>query len=272
MINRVQKLYFPRRKNARLHRLHKQQGISIIGLIVGIAVAASFLLLITKMYANSKKTESYQSARSALLEEGRFILTDLRRIISVAGLDITNADVTTLGSDGLQVVNTASDTQDHLAVAFRRSGGCRGNIGTTTLGTLNNTEIFFNNGRLQCRDNAGAARGTGQAVTLTNNISGFRILYGVDSDDDGFPNRYVDDSDLGGTNIDTIRSIRVGLLLNSGGFLVSNSDAHNNDEYDLLGEDVDIDLNSNNNNRRLFAVYETTIYLRNLSKAVIRFQ
>lgn len=252
--------------------LDRQEGLSLIGLIVGIAVGASFLLLITQMYANSKRSESYQSARSALLEEGRFILSDIRRIISVAGLDITNSDVTNLGSDGLQVVDTASDTEDHFAVAFRRDGGCRGSVGTTTLTTLNNTELYYNNGRLLCRDNVGANRGTGQAVTLTTNISGFRVLYGVDSDGDGYPNRYVDDGDLGSTNVNTIRSIRVGLLLNSGNFLVANSDAHTQDEYDLLGEDVDIDLTINDNNRRLFAVYETTVYLRNLSNAVIRFK
>ncbi|MEO0368456.1 MAG: PilW family protein [Pseudomonadota bacterium] len=61
-----------------------------------------------------------------------------------------------------------------------------------------------------------ASAAIGTAMPLVDGVDRMQIQYGVDADDNGIIERYQSFTNLGAANIDTVKTIRIAMLMNSG--------------------------------------------------------
>lgn len=260
--------------NSLLQKSRKQSGFSLISVLTGIVISISFLIMVQQFTHTSAKAQQFNNAQASLSEEGRYIISDLRRIIGAAGLDITTAihqdaaNANLAVSDGLAIFSTTSDTSDEIVIGSLRKGGCTGQIGSLATTNIQFVQLRLDGTKLQCREGTSTTTLGGNYETLSNSVHGLRVLYGLDMDGDGYPNAYKDDQNVTNNDVRRIRAIRVALLLGSGHNQIAPSDAFNNRTYELLGSSV---TTNSDTKREILRVYETTIYLRNLSNTVVRF-
>jgi hypothetical protein len=226
--------------------------------MAGLVISSVFIGGLLRMYTNYIHSERFHEAQSALHDKGRFVLADIKRIIVSAGLDLTYDDIAN-GTSGLAPVADEAGKSDSIIIYHRREDGCNTHLNTTTANEVNNVTIWVNkNNDLLCREDANGA-------AISNGIRSMQILYGIDTDADDYPNRYVPSRLLTTESRKNIRTVRVGLLVGSGEFLASAATiTAKHTEYQVLDETVEITENS----QELFQVYESTIFLRNMSSWV----
>lgn len=259
-------------KSNRSAGFYKESGFSLISVLVGIIISISFLIMIQQFIHSSAKAQQFNNAQASLSEEGRYIISDLRRIIGSAGLNITTAihqdsvNANLAVTDGLAIVSTSSNISDVIVIGSLRQGGCTGEIGASKTTTIQFVQLRLDGTKLQCREGTSTTSLSGRYETLSNSVYGLRVLYGVDIDGDGYPNAYRDDTQVTNDDVQNIRAIRVALLIGSGHNKISPADAFGGRNFELLGAAMGI-----GNAREILRVYETTIYLRNLSNTVVRF-
>lgn len=90
---------------------------------------------------------------------------------------------------------------------------------------------------------------------LIEGVENMQVLYGEDTDNDGYANRYVKASDVTGGNFDNVVSARVGLLLTTDGELKQTSTSKT---YTIAGTSV------TTNDKQLRYAINTNIKIRNV--------
>jgi hypothetical protein len=214
---------------------------------------------------------------SAVSENGRFAIQDLRRTLAMAGMNITASDELSSAERAippLDTVTTGTNTyegtgtdSDIVAVRYRRGSTCDGYAGDVQgypkseglpLSDAPVTVRFsVVNDELRCQVTGKAAK------PLVSGVKLMKALYGIDDTADGYANRYLTASQV--NTLDKWRnivSIRVGLVVNSGERnqpLDMRSDT--DQTLSLLGMDYTVPAND----EKLYKVFSATVQLRNLN-------
>jgi type IV pilus assembly protein PilW len=243
--------------------MKRQQGVTLVELMVSMLVGMILLSGVVAVYIGSKQTYGARGGLSILQENGRIAIKRLQRGVLSAGYPKNNG-VEPIISRADQVDSKFSITPsgddskgDILTVSFMPFGGsftqdCLGQSGTTTKGLIVNN-YFVQNKQLMCR-------GSGNTVAqpIAEAVDNMQVLYGIDTDNDGFANQYLDSNGAKANPMDVV-SIQVALLINSIDKVKDVAPgAGNEDQFNLLGQNYTAP-----NDRLARRVFTTTIPLRN---------
>ena len=121
---------------------YKQKGISLLSLMIASAIGIFLTGAAIKVYVDSKMTFSTRNVVSEVVENQRFALDDMRRILIMAGRDIRQAEesfdnrktfplLTTSSSQAIDKENEfifdgGKDEPDIVAVRYRTGPSCGG--------------------------------------------------------------------------------------------------------------------------------------------------
>jgi len=252
-----------------LKSLELQRGVTLVELMVSMLVGLVLLGGVAAVYLGSKQTYGARGGMSSLQENGRIALMRLQTGVLGAGYP-KNSGIEPIVSDASRQVEGASGitpssdnaSGDTLTVSFQPFGksyaqDCLGQDDTTnTKGQIVNNyfvkkDAQGKNGQLMCRGS-----GNSVAQPIAEGVDNMQVLYGVDTDSDGFANQYLNASSADWNNV---VSIQVALLINS----IDNvkdiaPGAGNEDTFNLLGQS-----HTAPNDRLTRRVFTTTIPLRN---------
>ena len=238
-----------------------QQGVTLVELMVSMLVGVVLLSGVVAVYLGSKQSYGARGGMSILQENGRIALKRLQRGVLPAGYP-KNSGIEPIISRAGQVTNASKITVsadkaggDHLTVAFIPFGGantqdCLGQSGTVNGMIVNN--YYVKNGQLMCRGS-----GNPKAQPIAGAVDDMQVLYGLDTDNDGFANQYQNAGKVG--SWPDVVSIQIALLINSvDNFKDVAPGAGNEDQFNLLGQ-----IYTAPNDRLARRVFTTTIPLRN---------
>jgi type IV pilus assembly protein PilW len=266
----------------------RQQGVTLVELMVSMLVGVVLLSGVVAVYLGSKQSYGARGGMSALQENGRIAIKRLQKGVLGAGYP-KNSGIEPIISRAKQVQESSNQVQeseievsadvsandknkftkrkdasgkkvykpngDILTVSFMPFGtntqDCLGQIGTVKGLIVNN--YFVQNGQLMCRGS-----GNSVAQPIAEAVDNMQVLYGIDTDTDGFPNQYLKASDMSGNWLKVV-SVQVALLINS----IDNvkdvaPGVGNEDQFNLLGQNYVA-----RNERLALRVFTTTIPLRN---------
>ncbi len=245
-----------------------QQGVTLVELMTSMLVGVVLLSGVAAVYIGSKQTYGARGGMSALQENGRIAIKRLQRGILGAGYpknggtapivsdtsEVTGASKLTVSAD-----NANGDTLTVSSQPFGTSSSqdCLGQTATNNTGgkIVNNyfvkKDAQGKNGQLMCRGSGNPA-----PQPIAEAVDNMQVLYGIDTDGDGFANQYQNASSADWNNV---VSIQIALLINS----IDNvkdvaPGAGNEDQFNLLGQN-----HTAPNDRLARRVFTTTIPLRN---------
>ena len=247
----------------------KQQGLSLVELMIALVLSLVVMLMTTGIYVNNKQTYRFLDQYSLLQENGRFAIFFLREQILQAGFPRQ------AGIDPFPVVPTNNNfpNNDSIIVAFRSAVDClnHGPAGAVGLQLAQNTFDIAVDGngipQLRC-DGNGLVGGVNQAVQpLVDGIQNLQVEYGVDTDGDGIANSYANSADVeagtvggGGADWPNVVSVRIAVMVQG---QANTLDTAQTVTYNILGQTAQF---TDRTPRRVFT---TTIPLRNRNKTII---
>ncbi len=232
----------------------------MISLVLGLILLGGTLqLLIT-----SKSSYRLQDGIGSMQENGRYAIYSVRENILVAGYPgFADIEPFVYKDDGSLTFD--GKESDKIAVQYRLRPDCLGNMpvaGSTVINllfvdkerrTLNCTAININ-------DETGLLV-KGKTLPLVDDIEAMQVLYGVDDDEDGVANLYVNATqvaagvvDSGSSDWERVVSVRIALLARS---RESSGVVRQQDYYLLDGGAVEY------NDGFARRVFTTTVPLRN---------
>ena len=236
-----------------------QQGVTLVELMVSMLVGVVLLGGVAAVYVGSKQTYGARGGMSALQENGRIAIKRLQKGVLGAGYP-KNSGTAPIVSDASEVTTASKLTVsadnangDTLTVSFMPYGtytqDCLGQNGTVNGLIVNN--YFVQNSQLMCRGS-----GNKKAQPIAEGVDNMQVLYGIDTDSDGFANQY---QNAGAADWNNVSSIQIALLINS----IDNvkdvaPGAGNENQFNLLGQNYIAP-----NDRLARRVFTTTIPLRN---------
>ncbi|WP_457668187.1 PilW family protein [Thiolapillus sp.] len=267
----------------------KQRGISLISLMIASAIGIFLVGAVFKIYLDSKTTFNTRNTVAEVIENQRFALDDMRRILVMTGRQIRGVDDQVAGKRPFPAVETGGieegdeNNSDIIAVRYRvgPSCGARQDVDVDTRPSMVRFLINSNN-ELVCELTTYDSSGTATTVprVLASNTMLLKVLYGVDDDDDGYADRYliaskVDDNAVvttpDGANTPWARvvSIRFALVSRSDSTLPASARPQSAPELKVLGMTYG-DTAGETDTDHLFRVASATVSLRNLNPTVQR--
>ncbi len=246
--------------------IHKQNGLSIVELMIALVLSLVVMLVTTSIYVSNKQTYRFLDQYSLLQENGRFAIFFLREHLLQAGFPRQS------NVNPFPVVpgnNTGTNGSDTLTVQFRSAVDCLNDVpaGALPLKLTQNTFQLSANNELTCNGN-GLVGGVDQpAQPLVDGIVNIQAEYGVDTDADGIANTYANSAVVNGGVIsagtpdwDNVVSVRIAVLVEGEANTLDQAQAIT---YNLLG------VPDSYNDRTPRRVFTTTIPLRNRNKTII---
>lgn len=219
----------------------KQQGLSIVELMVALVLSLVVMFVTTSMYVSNKQTYSFLDQYSLMQENGRFAIFFLREHILKAGFPRESVDP-------FPVVPPNDST---VAAQSRSARDCLNQAGVGTPPIVNNA--------FSVTDNQLICTSQGNSEVLVDGIEDMRVRYGEDFSADGIANTYVLKDNV--TDWNNIVSVRIALIAVGA---PNSLDVPQTTTYNLLGEAVT--PTADRTPRRVFT---TTIPLRNRNKTII---
>ena len=188
----------------------RQAGFSLVELMVAITIALFIALGLSVLYVNMKTTFNSQDQMSQLQDGQRLAVTMLTTTVQSAGyfpnpLSTTlvaalpasvtaNADGTTFAAgQGISGTGASGSAGSHTVdVRYQTASGdglmnCQG--GNNTSGAA---KIWVNSFAVDAANELTCAVNGGASVALVGNVAKMTVLYGVDTDGDGFTDTYLD--------------------------------------------------------------------------------
>ena len=198
--------FLPTSANPRL----RQSGFSLIELMVAIAIALFIVAGLASLYISMKTAFTSQDQLSQLQDGERLMVTMLTTTVesatyfpnplittAAAALPATataNSDGTTfLAGQGITGTGTYSaSSSDTVDIRYQTASGdglmnCQG--GSNTSGA---SQIWVNSFAVNASNELTCSVNGGTAVALVGNVASMKILYGVDTTNDGFTDAYLD--------------------------------------------------------------------------------
>jgi len=223
-------------------RRARQQGLSLIELMITMVLGLIIIAAVFNMYAGSSRSARYTEGLQVMQENGRYGVSVLQRGLRLAGFST---------SDSIDAFDIANSGVSTIAIRSEEQYDCNG-LDTTGTGGLavNVYRLDGSTGELTCQGNQGGA-----PMAVVEGVDQFRLLYGIDSDGDpdtDEPQNYVPyDATL---NPADIVAMRFALLVNSGKPIRSRDVSKS---YVLLDEEYDYE------DRVAREVFTSTVKLRN---------
>ncbi len=223
--------------------LRGQRGFTIIEMMIALILGLIVVSAVVNMYVGSTRSATFTRGLQTMQENGRYGVSVLQRGFRLAGYS---------PEDSLVVpVNISNSSDDAVTVVMRRSFDCNGNntASAPSPGFAENTYAFnATDGTITCEGNTTAA----VPMTIVEGVDSFRVLYGLDTDDDSVPERFVEySSDIPERQI---VALRFGMLVNSG---IAIRNRASNEQYVVFDTVID------KNDRFARHVFSSTVLLRN---------
>lgn len=242
----------------------RQQGVTLVELMVAMVISLIVLAGVGNIFIAGKRAYLAQEGLSRVQENGRFALAILSRDINLAGYhepgQAAPAPIKATNGTG-----TASDT---LTIRYKSPP-----LGATPpFGTMSCANTFVAEGDVVTNDYFIQLNGQGipglfcdddmdnlpPPIELIEGIDNMQLLFGIDTNADGFANQYVTaDAVPAFANVVTIRLALLTRGSRDGGATL-------NKTYPVLGQNlgpfVDVNGNIDGIPRRVFT---TTILIRN---------
>ena len=202
----------------------RQRGLSLVELMVAMTLGLAVLLGAGKLLVGATRAYALQVEAEAMDEAGRYALDAVARAVrQAAHLDwaaspaqdpalparVAGLDARTVPRTGAGISSATPDTvngSDVLALRFPGSGAApNGDGGTVDCAGFpvhaheEGWSIFYvarnaqGEAELRCKYRG---KSNWSADAVVGNVDGFQLLYGLDGDGDGVPERYVDASTL----------------------------------------------------------------------------
>lgn len=218
----------------------RQQGISLIELMISMVLGLIVIAAVYNMYTGSSRSQRYTAGLQSMQENGRYGISVLQNGFRLAGY----SPDTSLAAFDL----TAGDDQI-VVMQVRQPFDCNGADTAGTGGVAVNTyRLDATSQQITCAGNqAGASN-----MPIIEGVERWRVLYGLDADGDDVPERYVPHGSV--TSASEISALRFAFLVNSGAPIRTRARA---ETYVLLDEEVTL------TDRIARTVYSSTVKLRN---------
>jgi len=218
-----------------------QRGMSLIEMMIALVLGLIVITALLNMYVGSSRSAAFSEGLRTMQENGRHGIQVLKRGIRLAGY---SPDVR------IPAFDIANSGNDKLIVRMVAERDCNG-VATAAVGgiAVNTYELDAGNEQITCQGNSVTA----SKMPLVDGVENFRILYGIDEDNDGFPERYRTHDQI--TDPLRIRAIRLALLVTSQTSIRTRAVA---ETHVLLDQEIAM------NDRKARHVFSTTVLLRNL--------
>ncbi len=228
--------------NRRVQPSLKQSGYSLVELMIALVLGLIVISAVFNTYVGSTRSSRFTEGVQQMQENGRFGIATLQRGVRLAGyselgdvdpFDIPNSDF------------------NKIVVRSQQALDCTGASTAADGGIAINTYELSNNETITCTGNDGVT-----AMELVEGVEAMNVLWGIDTDDNKVPERYVPYA----ANINTseVVALRVALLVNSGEEIRSR---RSEETHVLFDREVTTD------NKKAYNVFTSTILLRNGPKA-----
>ena len=233
----------------------KQQGFSIIELLIAGLLGLILLAGVIQLFLGSNRNYTMQDELASLQEDGRFALMFLQNQIQSGGWlgDLKSGSMPL----AVDISQSSDSTYDSFAVSYQaltdgvENRDCNGSV--VSSGDVIN-RFYVSGTDLMCQGNGG-----GTAQPLLSGIEAFQILYGVETDGncpDGVVNNYLNRTDVVSAGLtEKIISIRIGLLLQSSGDVL---DVAESNSYEVLNTTY-----TTPSDKRIRRLFQQTIFMPN---------
>lgn len=235
--------------------IQKTKGFTLIEYMVAITIGLILLAGVGTFFLGMKKSTQAQNGISELQENGRFALYFLTNEIQMAGWKEPDFIIGASTANYIDMTGTsdggAANASDSLRIRYESDVDCLGN---TAAGGIATNRFFVEDGQLKCE-----SAGTSQPIISGVEVAHF--LYGVDTDKDNTPEKYVTATQLAAnpTEARQVASVKVILLLASE---TNVADLNTATTFTIQGEGE----YTANNDRKLRRIFSTTIFLPNRPK------
>jgi type IV pilus assembly protein PilW len=187
--------------------LRKQQGLSLIELMIALVLGLIVVSGLFNMYLGSTRSSHFSDGLQRMQENGRYGISTLQKGVRLAGYspDVPLAPFDIAASDDTTLVAQMRRAYDCNGGSTASTGGLA--VNTYSLDTSSGDPLTY---KLVCEGNSPDAA----PMTLIEGVEAFRVLYGIDSDDDDIPEKYIPYN--ASINARQVSSLRFALLVNSG--------------------------------------------------------
>jgi len=242
------------KKSKYYYRLNRQNGLSLIELMIAMLIGIFLLAGISKSYIDSKNASTQTNQISVLEDNGRYALETITNILEKTGYTPINAEpipsqfitdnaevIKTNCTDGSENVvdesiidptenGSGSSSSDTLATVFHGDSGhftdCTGNtlpldcrlLSLPGVNTSSEAARIYNSFSVDNDNSTLNCSGSrsGASEVIAEGVENIQFLYGLDTIDDGqvTVDRYVNASDVAGL-WNNVVSVQVAILVRS---------------------------------------------------------
>lgn len=238
-----------------------QNGLTLVEIMVALTISLVLLAGVFQIFLSSRVSHDLQNGLGRLQENARAAMDVLSGNISMGGyiqdpallpdpasfraITAANTLENATANADLGFTIAAGTASDVIEINYQRATDC---LGQATAGVA--TDRYYLNGTdLMCLGSGSATPGI-----IAEGIENMQILYGIDSDDDGIANRYVNAGNIGADTSNVV-SVRIALLAST----IDNSGTTDTGTYVLLNSPLIGPFNDN----LLRRAFTRTILLRN---------
>jgi type IV pilus assembly protein PilW len=267
----------------------KQQGITLVSLMVATVIGIFLVGGVLTIYMNSKTSFNVRNVVAEAAENQRFALDDMRRIVVMVGRSIVLAEelnpsyssfppVTTntsaAAASGAEFIYDGGTTDsDIIAVRYRRGPSCVAyqNVADTVRPSM--VRYLVVNNDLVCELTTYTGGTTTTRQTLVSGIQRMKVLYGVDDTNSGYgyATRYLTAPQVnalttppgGATPWSRVVSMRIGLIVSSETELPPKARRQSAETLSLLGMSF-----TEPNTSQLYRVAVGTVQMRNFNPTI----
>jgi len=220
----------------------KQEGVTLIEMMISLVLGLIVIAAVVNMYVGSSRSSKFTQGLQTMQENGRYGVSVLQRGFRLAGY---------APDQRIDPVDIANSGGTSVTVRMRSAFDCNGNdtAAAPEPGMAENTyALDAVADTITCQGNVPGS----VAMPIVEGVESFRVLYGIDTDDDQVPEQYVGyDATIPPRQI---VGIRFAMLVNSG--IPIRSRPSNEDH-------VVLDTVENRNDQFARHVFGSTVLLRN---------
>lgn len=224
-------------------RARRERGLSLVELMISMVLGLIVVAAVFNVFTGTTRSARFSTGLETLQENGRHGTTVLQNAFRLAGYSATTP---------LSPLDIANGGPDSVIVRTQAIVDCAGGSTAGTAGIATNVYRFDAARQLiTCADPATPAA---DAIELVDNVDAFGVLYGLDENGDGAPERFVPwNATLAPASV---AALRFAVLVNSGAPIRARARAQ---RYALLDRVIEPPIPD----RIVRHVFQSTAQLRN---------
>lgn len=192
--------------------IKKQKGFTLVELMISVLLGSIFSIMAIKLLETNKQASNLQFSSEEMENSARFSLDMIVNDIRMAGFSQTiNDDLVkepidfTLSTEGGNENQNDSVTIQYTPIDGIAARNCTGNVVAVGNDVINTYDVVGTD--LRCN-----------GIIMMANVMAFQLLYGVDFDNNGSPDRYLEADNaalFNGTGSERIVSVRIFVVKSS---------------------------------------------------------